>query len=232
MALDSQATALWEEPMSKQTALEGIADLNEALTPQQQAEIPAHEQTLPTFIYSCIDSQLHRMHLVTGEKSSHTLRSHEFNYQCCWSELPGGGLLITGGAKAITVVRQAVKIDTQRELAVTSQPPMLTARFAHAAVSHSQHVYVLRGYDYMRALSGCERYVWAESRWEELPTLPIACYASSAVVHESSLYVLGGCNLISRMDSIQRLSLDSLTWELMQLRLPQAGSAIPCLYSS
>jgi hypothetical protein len=38
---------------------------------------------------------------------------------------------------------------------------------------------------------------------------------------DNSLYVLGGSK------TVQKLSLDSLTWELMQLKLPQVVSCIP-----
>jgi hypothetical protein len=44
-------------------------------------------------------------------------------------------------------------------------------------------------------------------------------------VLENSLYALGGYADAS-IDLVQRLSLDRLTWELVQLRLPQVGSSI------
>jgi hypothetical protein len=46
-------------------------------------------------------------------------------------------------------------------------------------------------------------------------------------VVESCLYALGG-NDDSHLDLVQKLSLNDLTWELMQLRLPHAGYVIPC----
>jgi hypothetical protein len=45
-------------------------------------------------------------------------------------------------------------------------------------------------------------------------------------VVENSLYALGG-NDGSSLDLVQKLSLESLTWELMQFRLPFAGWCIP-----
>jgi hypothetical protein len=98
---------------------------------------------------------------------------------------------------------------------------MHTARYHHAAVYPSQYLYVLGGYN-DRCLSECERYSCAESRWEELPALPVAGAQMSAVEMENSVYALGGDRAI-----IQKLSLDSLTWELMQL-IPQAARAFPC----
>jgi hypothetical protein len=46
-------------------------------------------------------------------------------------------------------------------------------------------------------------------------------------VLESSLYALGGIDG-SLLDVVQKMSLESLTWEPMQYRLPFAGNDIPC----
>jgi hypothetical protein len=120
-----------------------------------------------------------------------------------------------------------VKVDTLRECAVSSQPPMHTARFSHAAVYHSQYLYAIGGFGPSRCLSECERYSCAESRWEVLPALPVVGGGGmSAVEVENSLYVLGGYTDIY-LDTVQMLSLDSLTWELMQLKLPKAASFVP-----
>jgi hypothetical protein len=45
----------------------------------------------------------------------------------------------------------------------------------------------------------------------------------SGVEVENSVYALGGHN-----DTVQKLSLYSLTWQLMQLKLPQATYYFPC----
>jgi hypothetical protein len=47
-------------------------------------------------------------------------------------------------------------------------------------------------------------------------------------VIENSLYALGGIHGLTSFDLVQKLSLERLTWELMQLRLPYADSGIPC----
>jgi hypothetical protein len=57
---------------------------------------------------------------------------------------------------------------------------------------------------------------------------PRACYSASGVVVENSLYALGGNDGSSDLDLVQKLSLESLTWELMQFRLTYAGFGIPC----
>jgi hypothetical protein len=183
---------------------------------------------VPTFICSYLTNtnQLHRTSLVTGEHSIHRVPSYEFKGGCCWSEVPGGSLLITGGGWS--AVREVVRIDTSREFAVSHCAPMLTPRSSHAAVYHTPHLYILGGWKDSSVLSECERYVCAENRWEALPSLPRACSQTSGVVVESSLYALGGYKGSSPLDLVQKLSLETLTWELMQFRLPFAGHAIPC----
>jgi hypothetical protein len=180
----------------------------------------------PKFFYACSNftNHLHRANLLTGEQTCYRVHDYQFKAYCRWSELPGGSLLITGGNP---VVSEVVQIDTLREFAVSAQPPMHTGRCNHASVYHSQYLYVLGGFDcsYLRE---CERYVCAESRWEVLSDLPVAGCAISAVVLDNSLYVLGGHVSPADLDTVQKLNLDSLTWELMQLKLPQAARFLPC----
>jgi hypothetical protein len=147
------------------------------------------------FIYCCKfgTDQLLRTNLLTGEQSYHQLHDFRFYGLCRWRELPDGSLVITGGYEDTIGVKEAVKIDTLRECAVCSLPPMHTARYSHAAEYHSQYLYVLGGYN-GSYLTECERYVCSQSRWEVLPGLPVACCAMSAVVLDNSLYALGGNN--------------------------------------
>jgi hypothetical protein len=48
----------------------------------------------------------------------------------------------------------------------------------------------------------------------------------SVVVMQNSLYAIGGHDG-GDLDLMQRLNLETLTWELLQTRLPQADSGIP-----
>jgi hypothetical protein len=167
-----------------------------------------------TFIYSYMynTGQLHRTSLVTGERSIHRVPSYRFMECCCWSEVPGGSLLISGGQnRDYDAAREVVRIDTRREFAATHCAPMLTPRIAHAAVYHTPHLYILGGRN-GRCLSECERYVCAENRWEALVPLPRACSGTSGVVVENSLYALGGHDESSFLDLVQKLSLECLTW--------------------
>jgi hypothetical protein len=66
---------------------------------------PPHEDTLPDIIYSYKHhtGQLHRINLVTGERSEFQMPPYTFKGECCLSEVPGGGLLITGGGYPTSV---------------------------------------------------------------------------------------------------------------------------------
>jgi hypothetical protein len=57
--------------------------------------------------------------------------------------------------------------------------------------------------------------------------LPVAGTHMSAVEIKHCLYALGGWSR-RELDTVQKLSLDSLTWELMQLKLPQADCYFAC----
>jgi hypothetical protein len=189
----------------------------------------AKAESVPTYVYSYSSyiDKLYRTHLLTGRRSRQRLPKYPFRSYCCLSELPGGGLLVTGGGDC-EAVRKVERIDPLREFAVCAQAPMHTARRMHTAVHHSHYLYVLGGFGF-KALRECERYVCAEGQWEKLPALPVACYYASAVVLENSLYALGGMDSGSIPTNIaQKLRLERLTWELMQLKLPDASYAVPC----
>jgi hypothetical protein len=203
-------------------------ELTEALRLLKCTRDKAAQDQLPTFIYSYEQTtdQLYETSLATGATSCHRLPSYTFKQFCCWSELPGWSLLITGGGQPVT--REVVKIDT-RPWTVSEQPPMLTARKAHATVYYAQYLYVLGGYTGSISLRECERFACAVKRWEALPPLPTACFSMSGVVVEESLYVLGGRNLPGySLDLIQKLRLEGLTWEPLHLSLPQTDVCIAC----
>jgi chromosome segregation ATPase len=132
------------EKQSQKTEANAVK-LHRAVTSLQDPLYHPHEVTLPTFIYSyeANTDQLHRTSLVTGEHSSHQVPSYTFTIGCCWSEVPGESLLITGGG--YPTVGEVVRIDTRREFAVAHCPPMLTPRYWHAAVYHTPHLYILGG---------------------------------------------------------------------------------------
>jgi hypothetical protein len=177
------------------------------------------------FMLSYRTNQLYRTGNRTGALSCNQVPGYEIKFGCCWNEVSGGNLVITGGEDHGS--RTVVKIDTLRECAVSSLPPMHTPRYNHAAEFHSQCLYVLGGEYGQACLRECERYVFAESRWEVLPALPVAGGGMSAVVLDNCLFALGGSHH-RLLDTVQMLSLDCLTWEIMQLKLPQAVGWFPC----
>jgi hypothetical protein len=206
-------------PISKDTKTP-----HKSASPETLSE-PRYSTFLPTyfFAYDYRTNNLHRANLLTGEQTFHKIPCFNFTIDCRWSEMPGKSLVITGGYPWI---REVVKIDICRESAVCSQPPMHTGRCRHVAVYHSQYLYVLGGFS-GRYLRECERYGCVERRWELLPAMPEACSAMTAVELDDSLYILGGYNR-SLSDTVQKLSWDSLTWELMELKLPQVAGWFPC----
>jgi hypothetical protein len=153
-----QSEKTQSDPLNRELVETSLQDTREALH---------HE--VPSFIYSYRydTDQLHRTNLATGEHSSLQVPLYRFKWGSCWTEVPGGSLIITGGGG---LAAAAVRIDTRREL-VSHCAPMLTPRRIHTAVYHTPHLYVFGGENGGRRLSECERYVCAEHRWEALPPL-------------------------------------------------------------
>jgi hypothetical protein len=180
----------------------------------------------PAYIYSFQEntSQLYRTHLASGKESYYDVLDCKFKAGCALSQLAGGSLLVTGGGLGGS---SKAKLIDVKSFTVFKQPDMLTAREHHCAVPHSKHLYVLGGMLIQTPLKECERYVCPESRWEALPALPTACSSMSGIEFEGSLYALGGSvGWSAYLDLIQRLRLEDLTWEVMQVRLPYAGFCI------
>jgi hypothetical protein len=126
---------------------------NLAETPLQDTRVyDLHNVLAFIYSYKFDTDQLNRTNLLTGEHSSLRVPSDTFKYCCCWSEVPGGSLLITGGeTRDNRSVREVVRIDTRREFAVAHCSSMLTPRSFHAAVYTTPHLYILGGEDGMTA---------------------------------------------------------------------------------
>jgi hypothetical protein len=145
--------------------------LNKLLTESQRTQQerqaalcqpPSTQADCPSFIYSCIQhsNTVCRTHLISGDQTSHSVASHYYQFKsgCCWTELPDGSLLITGGGSPKK--DEVMLIDVQT-WAVSEQSPMLSARKWHAAVYHAQHVYALGG----EQEEACEKYSVPEMQW-------------------------------------------------------------------
>jgi hypothetical protein len=117
--MHSDSHTLSTEQVSQDT-LEANA-LNRYLAKTSLQDTRAHLHEVPTFIYIYKNTLTSCTGLVTGEHSSHRVPSYTFKGGCCWSEVPGGSLLITGGGWS--TVREVVRIATRRELAVAHCTP-------------------------------------------------------------------------------------------------------------
>jgi hypothetical protein len=179
------------------------------------------------FIYSyeAGTSRLWRTNLATGEASVHEVRSFEFKAGSCWSELPWC-LLVTGGDPP---TNEVVRIDT-RTYEVSREARMKMPRVAHCAVYCAGYLYVFGGHSGSNCLSDCERF--AESRWEAVSPLPKAgCYMSGVAVKDQ-VFVMGGSDDSGTLDCFQRLSLRTLTWDLLELNFPLQQSIVCVLATS
>jgi hypothetical protein len=193
----------------------------------QATHAGTHQDLEPKFIYSygLCTSKLYMTNLRTAEQSCIVIPSFRFLTASCWSELPGGVLLFTGGDQS----REAVSIGTLKEFAVVRRRPMLTERREHGTVYYAAHLYALGG---AGPKEECERYVCAEDRWEPLLPLPVACENISCLVLEDCLYALGGGSTAVNLDLIQKLDFTDLTWTVLGLRLPSADMSLAVFKTS
>jgi hypothetical protein len=177
-------------------------------------------------VYSLDGKMLYCTDTITEKQTVHRMPTLHLKKYCSWSELPGWGLLVTGGGY-LDASSETVRIDTVRDFTVYGQAPMLTARERHCSLYYAPHFYVLGGYN-GGTLGNCERFGVADDQWEDLPPLPCPSYELSAVEVEGSLYALGGRDDDIPLDEIQMLSLDELYWQVLSLRLPEQTFELPC----
>lgn len=176
------------------------------------------------------NSKLYRANLITGIETSYRLQAYNFRFGAMWCELPKGKFCITGGQNGFLSSKQVVSIDFIRDFAIVDKPQMLSARSYHGSVCHAGCVYVVGGSaKFMKgnlSFAKCERFIG--ERWEKLQPLPLAAASGNLITLKNYLYIFGGYNNLSESDTLQRLCLRTLTWEVMTLRLPFPGSSIAC----
>jgi hypothetical protein len=178
----------------------------------------------PSFIYNYQHSTatLHKTDLSTGEVSS-TALTHTFKQYSSLCESPDGELYVTGGnAPSDEVV--CINPTTN---AVTTKPPMKTARRRHGSVFFGGFLYVIGGHN-TAYLAECERYDSFQDKWEPIAPLPQASSHHGAIVcgHTRRLYTLGGHNGAD-LDIIQEFELESQTWKLLEVKLSCKSNCIP-----
>jgi len=193
------------------------------------ARIEPIVEELPQYIYSFKEnsSVLFQTALSTGKTRKESVDNHTFKVGSVWCEVAGGDIYFTGGRIGWNVVDEAVRVSGS-SLEVNPKAPMLSARCDHGSVYHMDYLYAIGG---LGSYQKCERLLVREDRWEALQTLPRECFGVSvAVVRKTqSLYALGVEFEENRyLGLVQRLSLRSLTWEVMPIKLPGAALDIVC----
>jgi hypothetical protein len=232
--LSLKAKGLGNSAISRELMIsqQAVASYNAPHGPRRQMTSDRLPEVIaPMATHYLLSLLCYKTNAVTGLKSPlryiDKLRPGGFS----WAELPGENLLITGG---IIEGHSVYHISAHRDYAVTSKAPMIKARAWHSSVYYAQYLYVIGG-----QFKVCERYVSAEDRWEVFGKLPgeyYQCMKCSCVLMEAtrSIYVVGG-NWFSERETvgkqlplIWRLSLESLSFELLNVKLPTSGSRIPC----
>lgn len=104
---------------------------------------------------------------------------------------------------------------------------MLTPRFEHCMLNYAGFIYALGGAE--SSSMECERFDSANRRWEAIPPLPYDCLNGSAIESNGSIFVLGGSfDQSSSLDAIQMLSTHTLTWRVLDVRLPKMTNGMLC----
>jgi hypothetical protein len=165
-------------------------------------------------------SNLHKTNLSTGQESC-TALTHTFKQRSSLCESPEGNLFITWEGNPPTSEVGCIDPSTN---AVTSKPPMKTARESHGSGGYGGFLYVIGGYN-TTWLAECERYDTLHNHWLPMPPLPHACACDAAIVcgYTRRIYTLGGCDR-SYLDLIQEFELESQTWKLLEVKLPSKSA--------
>mmetsp|Transcript_31901 Transcript_31901/g.54950 ORF Transcript_31901/g.54950 Transcript_31901/m.54950 type:complete len:370 (+) Transcript_31901:45-1154(+) len=170
-----------------------------------------------TYSYMHSTNFLSATNLATGARSSFSI-SRVFRVSCSWVELPDQSLFFTGGVGG---ENEVWIIDIIRQYAVIDKPPMIHWRSQHSTVYIKEEVYAISG-EYVKQ---CERFRLAGEKWDSLPDIPVPVYCHTAISSEStnSIFVFGG----EGRKIIQELSLLSMTWQILPVRLSHADYHIP-----
>lgn len=186
---------------------------------------------LPQFIYSCNfnTNELYVTNLLTGKCCLRKIPSFLFKgLFSSWCALPYHYICFTGGSEALESSKEVVMFDTHREYSALRKASMITPRRSHISIWHEGFLYVFSGISLLERLSReCERYSFVDNQWESIPPIPVALHLSGAVTLDAnrSVYVVGG-NSGKPRDLIQELSLESLKWRELELRLPSPASCL------
>lgn len=179
-------------------------------------------QSTKNFINCICKGQIIRTDMRTGQVTSMILKIDRFMIGMDWCDCNSGRLLLAGGENSMVLC-----IETQREFALTLMAPMPCPQSGHRTAYYEGYFYVIGGANQLMR-NECSRLSLSENQWEDLPALPHPCSDLSLVVIKatSSLYAFGGNFNCIDLNVIQRLSIETLSWELLSVKLPSPTSYI------
>mmetsp|Transcript_14923 Transcript_14923/g.27571 ORF Transcript_14923/g.27571 Transcript_14923/m.27571 type:complete len:270 (-) Transcript_14923:94-903(-) len=152
------------------------------------------------------------------------LKFPKFRGGAVMTQTPVGKLFATGGfAGKEKALKTVIVVEQHKDHAIAYRPPMLTRRSGgHGAIYHKGFLYVVGGLcNDNEILSKCERLDLKRNKWQAIPTLPHACFHVTLATAEETLYAISGVsNLAENSHLIQKLSLSSLSWEVLPVKLP------------
>mmetsp|Transcript_4807 Transcript_4807/g.8969 ORF Transcript_4807/g.8969 Transcript_4807/m.8969 type:complete len:274 (-) Transcript_4807:87-908(-) len=169
-------------------------------------------------IFSCRErsNMLFAKRLDTGTWTSLVMPSYSLKFGCAWCEVPVGILYFTGGSNSSDVVA----IDSKRDMGVLRKPSMNSERQGHASIYFQGCLYIIGGYrfDYQ---SECERLILGEIEWQLIESIPESCFNLSVVSSKETqcIYAIGGYQIVP-LNLIQSLSVETLTWAVLPVKLP------------
>lgn len=139
----------------------------------------------------------------------------------------------TGGRRTSSAEMKLWKVDIYRDISRIEMASLFVARSNHAGLYHQGCIYVFGGKDNQSILSSSERYSTSEDRWEFIESIPYACFNACAITLEStqSIYLFGGYGqCLNFYDSILRMELGRMTWEVLSMKLPKKCLANPACF--
>jgi hypothetical protein len=177
------------------------------------------------YSYEFSTKRLYLTDLKTGEQKRQVLDVLHFDEGCQCTVLPKGNLFLTGGVDS----NRVWIVKPRRNYTAHQMTPMHSMRNWHGSIYYQDYVYVLGGEHCFASISKCERYDISRGVWRILPDLPEAvCGICPAVVEQTSnIYVLGGRNGVW-FDIIQVLDIEKGLWSIMNIKLSQPDSCLPC----
>mmetsp|Transcript_3086 Transcript_3086/g.6388 ORF Transcript_3086/g.6388 Transcript_3086/m.6388 type:complete len:399 (+) Transcript_3086:57-1253(+) len=212
-------------PETLELFLAFVADIPERAVAKVRHEL----QPRYIFSYEHGTNQLYKTTLETGEVNAVGLATMSF-MQSTWSEVPNSRLIFTGGLNAFSRSKEVFCLNYLKEYSQTRLPFMINERQHHASIYYAGFLYVVGGGSYSHYRSQCERLNLAELVWEPFSDIPRPCNELSVAIVEITqcLFAFGGECYGELLRTIQRLSLERLSWDLLKIKLPNKIMRVAC----